>query len=86
MRKFGVRIRPHSEAVASKNPYRTKEWLVETYVNKKWTLTDCADVAKVSDHTIAKWLAHFGLNIRDINESNAKINRKPDGNTKPTST
>lgn len=84
LQKYGVRIKSHAEAVASKNPYRTKEWLIDTYVNQKWTLIECANVAKVSRHTICKWLAHFNLNIRDSNEASAIKNRS-NGHSKPSS-
>lgn len=84
LQKYGVRIKSNAEANVSKNPYRTKEWLIDTYVNQKWTTAQCAKVANVSPHTICKWLAHFNLNIRDRREARA-LKPHQNGNSESSS-
>jgi len=44
--------------------HKNKEWLIEHYVRKRWSMRKCAKVAGVHTTTISNWLTKYGLPIR----------------------
>jgi DNA-binding transcriptional MerR regulator len=61
LKKYGIKCRNNRESKKSKNKYYNKEWLIENYCKKKFTLGQLAEIAKVSKYTISNWLVSFGI-------------------------
>ncbi len=50
-------------------PYKSREWLIEQYVNKRRNLTDIARECGVVHSAIAKFMRKFGIPRRDAREA-----------------
>jgi len=81
LKRFGIRVRSHNEAVKSKSKFCNREWLSEHYVNKHWSLKRCAKEAKVVPYTIYNWLVKFGIEPRSIHQAMAGNNNPFFGRT-----
>lgn len=69
LRKFGVPIRTHEEAVSSKHKCCTKEWVEEFYINRRLPLERCSEIAGISTYSMYYWLIKHDIEIRDIYEA-----------------
>ena len=56
LRRRGVAFRTAREAVRSRHPCCTREWLLVNYVARELSLTACARLAGVSKYTLTAWL------------------------------
>ena len=71
LKRYGIKMRQHSDAVKSDSKFCSKEWLLEHYVTQGWSLKKCADAAGVVPYTIYNWLVKFGVEPRSIHEAMA---------------
>lgn len=78
LRKLGIPVRTHAEAVSSRNKYCNKEWLEEFYVKRRLSLRRCGAIAGVSDYGILRWLVKFGIESRDKYEAAVAYDEPPD--------
>lgn len=51
------------------HPCKTREWLMEHFVNQKLSYHKCGAIAGVSRSTIRAWLINFGIKSRDRYEA-----------------
>ena len=49
--------------------YRSKEWLINKYINEKLSTRTIQKICNVSNSTICKWLIKYSIPLRTINES-----------------
>jgi transposase len=71
LRRYGISLRHHSEAVKSRSIHCSREWLHEQYYVKKQSLKECAGMAGVSPYTIYNWLVKFGMEPRTMHQAMA---------------
>jgi hypothetical protein len=66
-------LRSHKQAVCSDNEYCSKQWLITNYIDNKYPMRKCAELAGVSHCTIRYWLAKFKLDVRSQHETGSEI-------------
>jgi hypothetical protein len=64
----GVAFRTAREAVRSRHPCCTREWLLVNYVAREQSLTACARLAGVSKYTLTAWLNRHAIRVRSASE------------------
>lgn len=67
MKKYGIKIRSHKEAMHPKNEYCNKQWLEDCYIHQKMSLPEMAKIAGVSIDSITTWLNRYKISIRISN-------------------
>jgi hypothetical protein len=68
LRRRGVAFRTAREAVRSRHPCCTREWLLVNYVAREQSLTACARLAGVSKYTLTAWLNRHAIRVRSASE------------------
>lgn len=64
LKKKKIRLRSHSDAVKTHNPYCNYSWLHNAYINKRFSLRKCARIVGVSTATIRHWFIKYGISTR----------------------
>lgn len=64
LKRNGIELRTHNQAVSSKNPCCTKEWIEYNYYDCQKDLRQCAKLAGVSTTTILQWMAKYSISTR----------------------
>jgi Helix-turn-helix domain len=68
LRRRGVAFRTAREAVRSRHPCCTRNWLLVNYVAREQSLTACARLAGVSKYTLTAWLNLHRIRVRGASE------------------
>jgi hypothetical protein len=68
LRPRGVAFRTAREAVRSRHPCCTRNWLLVNYVARRLSLTACARLAGVSKYTLTAWLHRHEIRVRSASE------------------
>lgn len=63
--------------VSTPGPVRSREWLLEHYINQRMSLRQCAKIAGVAHCTIRDWLTKFNIQSRDVYSSAHRKVRYP---------
>jgi hypothetical protein len=66
LHKHNIPIHPKGKRLSA-NPCCNYEWLNEHYVEKHWTIPNCAKAAGVSNDSITTWLNRFKIQVRTRN-------------------
>jgi len=65
LKRYGIELRSHKEALKPRSKYYNKQWLWENYIYHHKPIKQIVKETGVSYYTIYNWLAEFGIPIRD---------------------
>lgn len=67
LKEYGIERRSHKESMGlhKKSNRPSREWCIEHYVNKGWSIQKCSKELKLSDDTIINILNEFNIVLRD---------------------
>jgi len=66
LKEFDIKLRGYDDSNAKNRP--SKDWLIENYVNKRYSISKCAKIFKSGFDTIYSALRDYNLEIRNASE------------------